>query len=127
MKCMNCSRNFQSKENIYDKVLDFAKMINSKISLKTLNSYSEIINQLRYIQNIKQNLNLYKYYVKYEKEFLKGQRRKEKYMLRFLKQDELEKIKELLDERNSLSIGKEQWILRDIEKKETILKNYVKK
>ena len=107
--------------------IDFAKMINSKISLKTLNSYSEIINQLRYIQNIKQNLNLYKYYVKYEKELLKGQRRKEKYMLRFLKQDELEKIKELLDERISLSIGREQWQIRDIEKKEEKLKNYVKK
>lgn len=102
-------------------------MINSKISLKILNSYSEIINQLRYIQNIKQNLNLYKYYVKYEKELLKGQRRKEKYMLRFLKQDELEKIKELLDERISLSIGREQWQIRDIEKKEEKLKNYVKK
>lgn len=47
-------------------------------------------------------------------------------MLRFLNQEELEKMNELLKERNSLSIGHEQLLLRDIEKKETILKNYVK-
>ena len=127
------TNNFEEIQERFDKqkkelqeYIDFAKIINSKISEKTLNSYSEIMNQLRYIQSTKHNLNLYKYYVKYEKELLKGKRRKEKYMLRFLKQDELEKMNELLKERNSLSMGHEQWLLRDIEKKETILNNYVK-
>lgn len=127
------TNNFEEIQERFDKqkkelqeYIDFTKIINSKISEKTLNSYSEIMNQLRYIQSTKHNLNLYKYYVKYEKELLKGKRRKEKYMLRFLKQDELEKMNELLKERNSLSMGHEQWLLRDIEKKETILKNYVK-
>lgn len=106
--------------------IDFVKMINSKISSNTLNSYFEIMDQLKYIQSIKRNRSLYKYYVKYEKELLKGKKRKEKYMRRFLKQDELEKMKELLEERKYLSIGKEQWQIQDIEKKETILKNYIK-
>lgn len=127
------TNNFEEIQERFDKqkkelqeYIDFAKIINSKISEKTLNSYSEINSQLRYIQSIKQNSNLYKYYAKYEKELLKGKRRKEKYMLRFLNQEELEKMNELLKERNSLSMGHEQWLLRDIEKKETILKNYVK-
>lgn len=127
------TNNFEEIQERFDKqkkelqeYIDFAKIINSKISGKTLNSYSEINSQLRYIQSIKQNLNLYKYYAKYEKELLKGKRRKEKYMLRFLNQKELEKMNELLKERNYLSMGHEQWLLRDIEKKETILKNYVK-
>ena len=127
------TNNFEEIQERFDKqkkelqeYIDFAKIINSKISEKTLNAYSEINSQLRYIQSIKQNSNLYKYYAKYEKELLKGKRRKEKYMLRFLNQEELEKMNELLKERNSLSMGHEQWLLRDIEKKETILKNYVK-
>ena len=127
------TNNFEEIQERFDKqkkelqeYIDFTKIINSKISEKTLNSYSEIMNQLRYIQSTKHNLNLYKYYIKYEKELLKGKRRKEKYMLRFLNQDELEKMKELVEEKKSLSIGHEQWLLRDIEKKETILKNYVK-
>lgn len=127
------TNNFEEIQERFDKqkkelqeYIDFTKIINSKISEKTLNSYSEIMNQLRYIQSTKHNLNLYKYYVKYEKELLKGKRRKEKYMLRFLNQDELEKMKELVEEKKSLSIGKEQWQIQDIEKKETILKNYVK-
>lgn len=127
------TNNFEEIQERFDKqkkelqeYIDFTKIINSKISEKTLNSYSEINSQLRYIQSIKQNSNLYKYYAKYEKELLKGKRRKEKYMLRFLNQEELEKMNELLKERNSLSMGYEQWLLRDIEKKETILKNYVK-
>lgn len=127
------TNNFEEIQERFDKqkkelqeYIDFAKIINSKISGETLNSYSEINSQLRYIQSIKQNLNLYKYYAKYEKELLKGKRRKEKYMLRFLNQKELEKMNELLKERNYLSMGHEQWLLRDIEKKETILKNYVK-
>lgn len=76
----------------------FEEIIESQFE-KYVDAYDEICEQLRYIETTKKNERLYTYYRQYEKQLLKGKRRKEKLVYRYMREEIVEKMKEIVKTR----------------------------
>ena len=83
---------------ISDRCQTFEEIIKSKFE-KYVDAYDEICEQLRYIETTKKNERLYACYKQYEKQLLKGKRRKEKLAYRYMREETVEKMKEIVKTR----------------------------
>ena len=83
---------------ISDRCQTFEEIIGSKFE-KYMDAYDEICEQLRYIETTKKNERLYSCYRQYEKQLLKGKRRKEKLAYRYMRKETVEIMKEIVKTR----------------------------
>ena len=113
----------QNKKDLEDSI-NFLKILNKKIPPKTLNAYYEIISQLKYISIFK-NSKVYQFYKKEEQQLLKGKKRKEKYMYRFLTQEEMSQMKCFQEEKKYFTLNDKELKLKNIEELEKELSKYI--